>query len=894
MKEANKHARPTLDEIIAEVREENLAEPEIEHAADRVWDHLCLEYVAPQPGPTPGVEKIRGCADFQALMPVYLAGNLSSARSLLMQDHLHACVACRRALEQVRRGSQPAAAPLAEFARSLPRAGGTKTRWVVGWALAACVCLMCLSLFLEGGRLKRALRGPEIQATVLTIEGSLYRVSNPGGEALLPGRTVGEDEEIRTAKASSAVIRLADGSTIEIAQRTAFSISNGWRHTTLHLQGGSIIVQAAKQGRRRLEVATRDCLVSVKGTIFGVDEGMKGSRVSVIQGEVEVEQGRKKQLLHPGEQVSTEADLTPDSVTHAVGWSRNRGEYLTLLSEFAALHKQLETLPGPAPRYDSTLLNLLPRDTVFYAAIPNLGSTLGQAHELLQERIRESQVLQDWWNRQQSAAGGNIKAELFDRLRSLSDYLGDEIVFAWAAGQHSPLVLAEVRRPNLREFIETQFAQTQGDGKQLKARIVDNPFALSLVSGDEAALVYLRNNLVAFASDPRELQKVAPLMERSTPSAFVSSPFYGAIRQAYQGGAGLLICADMEQILAHSVNQKEGKGNDFNLLRDERTGFGDVRYLIMESTDVSGRTENRATLTFARTRRGMTAWLGSPSPMGTLDFVSPAASLVISFVVEDPRQILQGSFALAESHDPDFNQQLDEFESQTGINVADDLAGSLGGEATLTLDGPLLPTPSWKVALEVNDPTRLSEAILKLVAAYNQHATSSPAPLTLTTENAGGQTYFRLQFNRTSSAPGAPSEVDYAFVDGYLLATSSPALLLSSIENRSTGYTLARSSDFASRLPHDGFTSCSALAYQNLSAMLGSAADLPVLTPEERQAIGVLMQNSGPSLTCAYGEPQDIVVANTGSLFGMGLDPLLGIKGAGVMELLPLLKGSRQ
>ena len=70
-----------------------------------------------------------------------------------------------------------------------------------------------------------------------------------------------------------------------------------------------------------------------------------------------------------------------------------------------------------------------------------------------------------------------------------------------------------------------------------------------------------------------------------------------------------------------------------------------------------------------------------------------------------------------------------------------------------------------------------------------------------------------------------------------------------------------------------------------------------MLTPTERQAIEALKQNSGPSLTCAYGEPEDIVVANTGNLFGLGFDSLLGIKRAGVVELLPLLRkaaGSRQ
>jgi hypothetical protein len=276
--------------------------------------------------------------------------------------------------------------------------------------------------------------------------------------------------------------------------------------------------------------------------------------------------------------------------------------------------------------------------------------------------------------------------------------------------------------------------------------------------------------------------------------------------------------------------------------------------------------------------------------MGTLDFVSPTASFAVSFVVEDPQEIVQEVFSLAGSNDPGFTEGLEDFESQTGVNVSQDLAAQLGGEVTFALDGPILPTPSWKAALEVNDPIRLEETIEKLVASYNRRADSKAGALKLTKQDADGRTYYSLQISRASAAPGVPSEIDYVFVDGYLLAASSQALLLSSIQSRNTQYTLARSGDFSSRLPRDGFTSCSALIYQNLGAMLGSAADLPILTPAERQAIEALKQNSGPSLTCAYGETQDIVVANTGNLFGLGFGPLLGIKGAGVLDLLPVLR----
>jgi hypothetical protein len=911
MSQETKQGKPTLDEIIAEIRRESVDEPAVEQAAERVWARLVERY--PSPASTTGryVEKIRDCADFQALVPAYLAGTLSAARALLLEDHVHGCVACRKALEAARADRRIRAQRTAAVDSRLrgnderlrgdevrPQARVERPQWRMAWAMATVLLVgVGLGLLLGGGQLLRVLRGRETQAVIQTVNGVLYQVSDRGSVALPSGSAITEDEEVRTAKASSAVIRLVDGSAIEMNQRTGLWVSKGWRDTTLHLQQGNIIVRAAQQRHGRLYVATPDCLVSVKGTIFAVDEGMKGSRVSVIEGQVEVERGKNRQLLRAGQQFSTEASLAPVPITNAVAWSRDSGEYLTLLSEFAALHKQLEALPGPAPRFDSALLNLVPEKTIFYAAIPNMGSTLAEANRLLQERIQQSDVLQAWWSRQQASGEARKQAEMIDRLRNFSDYLGDEVVVALEADGHSPLILAEARRSDTGAFLETQISQMSGDGKAPKAMIVHDPFSVALPAGEkDTALVYLKNNLLAVATDPRPLQKVATMIERSTPSGFASTPFYKAIRQAYQSGAGFLLCVDMEQILAQSVSQKEGQGKSVDLLRDERTGLADMRYLIMESKQVSGRTENRATLTFAQQRRGVAAWLGAPSPMGTLDFVSPAAGFAISFVVEDPREIVREISSLASTSDAQFDQQLDDFEAKTGVNISEDLAGALGGEVTLALDGPVLPTPSWKMAVEVNDPTSLEGAIEKLVASYNQQAEAKSGALNLTQEEIGGRTYYTLQASRPASSPGLLEEVDYVFVDGYMLAAPNQALLLSSIQNRSTGYTLARSGDFTSRLPRDGFTNCSGLVYQNLGAMLGSGAELvkssPMLTPAQEQAIDALIKNSTPSLTCAYGEPEDIVVANTGNLFGLGFDSLLGVNRTGPLELLRIIEGA--
>ena len=81
-----------LDRAIEEIRNEPIDAEDLRAAADRVRQRL--EAVSPA--------LVEGCAGYQALFPAYLRGEVSPSRTLLLEDHVRECVACRKALREAR------------------------------------------------------------------------------------------------------------------------------------------------------------------------------------------------------------------------------------------------------------------------------------------------------------------------------------------------------------------------------------------------------------------------------------------------------------------------------------------------------------------------------------------------------------------------------------------------------------------------------------------------------------------------------------------------------------------------------------------------------------------------------------------------------------------------
>jgi FecR protein len=752
---------------------------------------------------------------------------------------------------------QSSATPQA-WKEALPRGGYGGFRWAVA-------LVVVLALGISGYFLQRIfLSGPAgMRASVISFQGAVYRVGFNGEQSLKPGDEIGEGEQVRTAGDSRASLRLRDGSVVEMNARAQLGINMGRRDTTIRLDRGDIIVQAAKRKTGHLYVASKNCRVAVTGTVFSVNSGLKGSRVAVIEGEVRVSENGATHVLHPGEQLSTSATLDVVPLKQEIAWSQNLDQHLALLAEFSNLQNKLETVRLPDLRYQSKLLPLLPSDTVLYAALPNLGDAVQQANQLFQQQLQESPVLRDWWQKVESQKGTPDFNQVVAEIHNLSQYLGDEIVLSINLNgrKAGPLAIAQVQRPGLKQFIEQEYAKHAGDSRSPDAVVLDESQLNSRTADahEQGLFLLVRPDFVAAAPSIAELRAFDAALKQGS-GGFADTDFGRRMQAEYQLGAGILIGANLHAMTAEHESLHPAK----NPQAFASTGFGDVQYLVAERKQSGTLPFNRAELTFTGPRRGVASWLAAPAPIGGLEFVSKNAGMAGALLSKSPAQILDDVLSIAKATDPKAQAELAQSEAELNIRLRQDLADTLGGEITFALDGPILPTPSWKLVLEVYNPGRLQSTIEQLVADANQK--SGNGRITLEQQAADGLTYYTVRLPGRAAA----AEVDYAFADGYMIIAPSRALVRNAVAVHRSGDGLSRSAEFQALLPQDDHANASALLYQNLAPVLGPV--MAQLSPSQLQPLQQIAADNKPTVICAYGEPNAIRVASNSKSFGISLN----------------------
>ncbi len=796
------------------------------------------------------IELIRSCDDVRELLPSYREGTLPDARAQLVKAHLSDCGAC---LRYFREGSKAA-----KVDWSAPAVRNTTIihRRPLGWALAFSAALLASLAFLYTTYWEVP---AGVRAEVQSIDGSAYVISPAGDRKLNPGAELREGDRLRTSGASHAVLRLSDGSTVEVNQRSALAVGARGRDMTVSLDGGDVIVQAAKRTSGHLYVKTPDCRVAVTGTVFSVNSGIKGSRVAVLQGAVQVTHSGIQAMLHPGDQIATSDNITPEPLADQFAWSADREKYVGILAQLALVEHRIAQIPFPQSRYSSDLLARVPADTVLYVSIPNLGEFLSQANQIFHDQLSQSPELQQWWNHGHDNHTAELDA-LVTKIHDVSEYLGDEAVVVGVKQTDHPgfAVLADVEKSGLDNLLRNEAAESGASG----GFTVFDEQSLSAASvpagNNHGGYALVRPHEAIFSNDIAMLKQLNAQLNAGA-SGFATGDFGKQIAAAYTRGAGIILAADLHEMMAsaqahiavHSGQRAAAVAN---------SGIEELRYLIAEHRETNGMPQNHLNLQFSGTRERVASWLASPAPIGSLDFVTPNASAAVAGLSKDPKAIADDIIAMTTRSTG--NSGFDEVDAKLQINVRDDLMANLGGDFLLALDGPVLPTPSWKAVIEVNNAAQLENTLERLVQTINsQPQGEKPHQVAIDPSDVNGQRFYSVR-DVTSNAVVA----NYTFSDGFMIIAPTRALLIEAIKTHTSGNSLGRSAAFRALLPKDENENYSAVAYQNLS---------PVLTPvlsqfsgESANAIRKLAADSRPTVICAFGQENRIEVASDSRLFG--------------------------
>ena len=785
-----------LDEAASQVRKRAGDTSQIEESSGRIW------------------RKIEGksaseCPRFSSLIPAYHHGTLDEAQSTLLHEHMKECYTCTSQLRRLQSGKKAGADSAAREPRSVPV-------WMKWGSLAAGLVIMILAAqFMYWAGMLPLVSADAV--TISSLEGQLFSLDE---QALLPaaaGDVYSYGKTLRTGPDTGAIVTLRDGSELELAERTEFSVVGGWKGDSIRLNRGNIIIRASDQGSGKLRVLTGDCDVTVKGTIFSVRHGLKGSRVSVIEGEVWVKRGENNTVLNAGQQYSSRENLGHRTVAEEVTWSRNSSEYLKTLALVSDIHRAIDQVTmSKELRYTGALAQILPRDTFIYGAAPNVVDRGDLFFQAIEDAIADNPKLAEAWNSEKGLEIQGHIEELKDLVFSLEGLFGDEIVFAASRVEGTdplPILLTETRdaaalKAELSAINDKIAQETNGI---YPFAIIDDPFAPGLP--DSPLFAWCSGGLLAVSPSLGLLQQVADAANGS--GGFSASPLYETVAAQYDQGVDWLLAVDLPAVMALEENEAEDLDSD-----EEETFLNPLKgigNLVTKRRLVNGQTENQLVFSFIEEPRGILSWLAEPKPMGAMDFVSPDATMAAGFSLRDPLQIMDELLEHFASVKEEALGELEEFQNEIGLDIREDIAASLGGEALFSLDGPILPSPAWKLILEVYDPARFQGAVESLVSSINaKHSETGQAQLSFGSEQVGGNTLYSLHSAQSSLT------VYYLFARGYMIAAPDYSVINNALQYQSSGYSLVNSPDFINSLPSGNSVDLSAFYYHDFRSILKS------------------------------------------------------------------------
>ena len=748
------------------------------------------------------------CAEFRPDFPAYLGKALGDSRRILVEDHLSRCSGCRARIAEMKGredGRRDATAVLLPVDAMGSAGRGSRTA--------------------AGGRLSRAGRHRRHDGSRRPAGHGRFRRRAACTAwrvgSLEAGAAIGEHESVRTGPGAHAVLRLADGSMVDVNERTELFVSAAWSGQAIHLQRGDIIVKAAKQRRGHLRVLTRDSIASVKGTVFAVSAGMGGSVVSVVEGSVAVNQPGKEVLLSPGQQAASIPALASSVSERRL--LEPRGGFLPGAAHVA---REDRTRAGECPRrtpdqLDPALVSSrkrrrLRRDPESRphdrpGALPRRGA-VGPERD-----VRGLVEFRDW-----------TAVETDDRSRPDREP---------AARGRNRLLRQPSRTPRDRRPVPIVMAGVRPGRRAELSSALEGLFA---AAGESPAAYSVTDDLMVVSSSPSNLAWALAHQGQGA-----GSPFAAALGDRYRRGVGWLIGMDAPPVV------KMAAGDDAPPI--ELAGMIGMKYVFLEQRAPAGAVENEVTLAFQGARTGMGSWLADAGSGGAAEYL-PADALLAGYVsTREPLQLFEEFAAQITRSEPDFEQGLTTLDEKLGAGFVQNLAGALGTEAALALTGLSTSGPTWVMASVANNPAVIDSSLQKLVETFNAELgpDEQGKRIVLQQESTGGRTW------STMKPGGLPVGIVWTYDRGYLVAASDRGVAERAIATRNGGSPLVWSPEFLGQLPSSAGLHPSAFAWLNAKGALGI---LSTLTSNPK--LGELVAGSDPILVVFDGTPEQIHAAS--------------------------------
>ena len=412
---------------------------------------------------------------------------------------------------------------------------------------------------------------------------------------------------------------------------------------------------------------------------------------------------------------------------------------------------------------------------------------------------------------------------MLDRLQPIGEAIGDEAVVAvpqTVMREHGmPLFMAELDdAASFSAELEALVAEADAEsGSDVGIVIVDDPQTAAATDGQVFCGSKARSLRPPPISRPCRPWPHESTRPRPTPSpAPASTP---ASPRSTSGGVSWLFGAD----IAAAVAEQVAKMSPDEAAMMERFGLLDITTLVVERhRDGEWYATNAETPVL---RHPQTAsWRGWPRPhrWAASSSCRPTPTSPPPRSPAIRRRCSTSCLAILAEKDQDAWAVLQLWQQQIGIDLREDLAATLGGEATFALDGPMLPVPSWKLIVEVYDPATLVHTLGSAIAQLNLVlAIKGEAPVLLDERTTAGRTYYTL--NRE----GLDGLAVFAMIDGYMVAGPSQGVVDQAIAQRASGANLPASDAFRALLPDNDSTDCSALVYRDLESLMSSRAGRP-------------------------------------------------------------------